>query len=123
MLLLKEIKSRLLEGRKEDSLFPIKDITKSSLFKKADMVIVHSIISGSPERFPVIAEAIYLSICNFEESVVMSTLGSGQIPRNSSTEHLLDLMHGLMECNKDADIDNLLYNNDPKSEIFWTLIN
>ena len=53
----------------------------------------------------------------------MSTLDSDQIPRNSSTEHLLDLMHGLMECKKDADIDNLLYNDDPKSEIFWTLIN
>ena len=88
MLLLKEIKSRLFEGGKEDSLFPIKDITKSSLFKIAGVVIVHSIISGNPEGFPVLAEAIYLSIFNFEESVVMSTLGSDQIPRNSSIEHL-----------------------------------
>ena len=46
----------------------------------------------------------------------MSTLESDQIPRNSSTEHLLSLMHGLVECNKDADIDNLLYNDDPKSD-------
>ena len=51
----------------------------------------------------------------------MSILDSDQIPRNSSAELLLDLMHGLMECNKDADIDNLLYNDDPKPEIFWTL--
>lgn len=122
-LLLKEIKSRLFVGGKENSLFPIRDIKKSSFFKIAGMVMVHSIISGNPEGFPVIAEAIYLSICNFKQTVVMSKLDSDQIPRNSSTKHLLDLMHGLMECNKDGDIDNLLYNDDPKSEIFWILIN
>ena len=87
------------------------------------MIIVHSIISGKPERFSVLAEGIYLSIFNFEESVLISTLDSDQIPKNSSTEHLLDLKHGLMECNKDADIDNLLYNDDPKSKTFWTLTN
>ena len=72
-LLLKKIKNWLFEGGKEDSLFPIKDTTKPSLFKISGIVIVHSIISGNPEGFPVLAEAIYLSICNFEESVVMST--------------------------------------------------
>ena len=36
-LLLKETKIRLFEGGKEDSLFPIKDITKSSLFKISRM--------------------------------------------------------------------------------------
>ena len=85
------------------------------------MVIVHLIISGNREGFSVSAEAIYLSICNFEESALMSILDSDLIPRNSSTEHLLDLMHGLMECNEDADIDNLIYNDDSKPEIFLDL--
>ena len=93
-LLLKKIKSRLFEGGKRK--FPIKVITKSSSFKIAGMVIVHSVISGKPKGFPVIAEEIYLSICNFEESVVMSTLECDQEPRNSFTEHLLGLMHDLM---------------------------
>ena len=87
------------------------------------MIIVHSIISGNPEWFLVLAEGIYLSIFNFEKSLLISTLDSDQMPKNSSTEHLLDLKHGLMECHKDADIDNLLYNDDPKSETFWTLTN
>ena len=77
----------LFEGGKEGSLFLIKDIRRSSLFKIVGMVTIHSIISGNLEGFPVSAEAIYLGICNFEESVVMSTLDSDQIPRNSATKH------------------------------------
>ena len=66
-LLFKEIKSRLFEGGKEVCLFPMKDITKSSLFKIDGMVIVHLIISGNREGFSVLAEAIYLSIVTLKK--------------------------------------------------------
>ena len=56
-LLLTEIKTRLFEGGKDDSLFSMKDITKSSLFKIAGMVIAGSLISGNLEGLAVLAEA------------------------------------------------------------------
>ena len=114
MLLIKKIKS---------SLFDVEKIAKFPLFEITFMVRVLSITLGNTEGFLVLAEAIYLSICNTEESSICLPLTVIRyLPRNISREHLLVLIHVLMDCNKDAGTDILLYNDDTKT-VFRTFIN
>ena len=107
MLLIKEIKS---------SLFDVEKIAEFLMFEITFMVRVLSITSGNTEGFLVLAEAIYLSICNTEESsICLPCTVIRYLPRNISREHLLVLIHALIDCNKDAGTDILLYNDDTKT--------
>ena len=119
-LLLKEIKFCLFEGVDEKRV-PVKDIMKSSLFKIGGIIIAHSFVEGCPEGFPVLAEPIYHLLCNNHEEAVVA-LSIDLIPKDASTEMLLELITELQACSSTVDIDRLLYENNRKSDVYWTLI-
>lgn len=121
-LLLEEVKNRLFEGE-NNSLLPVKDITKAVLFKVAGMIIVHSLIAGVDTGFPVLAKPYFLHMCGRDTDSLIESLNKSHIPANATTENLIELIESLDQCKTKDDIDKLLYKDNQKQDVFWSLIN
>ena len=120
-LVLKEIRSRLFEG-KDLMMLPIRDAKRGLIFRIAGVVIAHSVIQHGPIGFPFLAPCVYQHMTHQDEDIVLRSCTKDIIPQTAATELLLEFLTELDNCETDEATDALLENNE-KSDVYWVLIN
>ena len=120
-LVLKDIRSRLFEG-KDLMILPIRDAKRGLIFRIAGVVIAHSVIQHGPIGFPFLAPCVYQYMTHQDEDIVLRSCTKDIIPQTAATELLLEFLGELDNCETDEATDALLENNE-KSDVYWALIN
>ena len=113
-LALDQVKKRLFQGKKVRVL-PIKDCTKSSLFRIAGVIVAHSVLQSGPS-FSCLCPALYQYLVGKCEDVPLY-LDNNDIPLTAGTEAVVNLIKEIDSCVTADDLSNCLI--DDKA---WNII-
>ena len=116
-----QVTKRLFEGN-VDSIVPIKDITKTFLFRLTGIMAVHTVMQNGPiMQIPRISQSIIASMIGEQDDEVNRHLSKNDIPLNSSTENLHYLIEELDSAKNDMCISNIF--DSERKEAYWQIVN
>lgn len=104
-LALDQVKKRLFQGQ-EEGVLPVKDSTKSSLFRIAGMIVAHSVLQSGP-CFPCLCPAWYKYLAGNRKDLVLH-LDNNDIPMTAATQPVINLIKEIDNCETADDLSNCL---------------
>ena len=104
-LALDQVKKRLFQGQ-EERVLPVKDSTKSSLFRIAGMIVAHSVLQSGP-CFPCLCPALYEYLAGNREDLVLH-LDNNDIPMTAATQPVINIIKEIDNCETADDLSNCL---------------
>ena len=116
-----QVTKRLFEGNVH-SIVPIKDITKTFLFRLTGIMTVHTVMQNGPiMQIPRISQSIIASMIGEKDDEVNRHLSKHDIPLNSSTENLHYLIEELDSAKNDECITKIF--DSERKEAYWQIVN
>lgn len=104
-LALDQVKKQLFQGQ-EERVLPVKDSTKSSLFRIAGMIVAHSVLQSGP-CFPCLCPALYKYLAGNREDLVLH-LDNNDIPMTAATQPVINLIKEIDNCETADDLSKCL---------------